>query len=73
MIQRIKASLNELRERHDQRHKPTGFGFAFADRVDYLDPARWDAVTAQSSVFLSRRVLRVIEAMGRRTSHRVMR
>jgi hypothetical protein len=45
---------------HDRdRHRPTGFGCVFADRVEYLDPLRWDALTANASVFLSRSVLRV--------------
>lgn len=30
------ASLRALRASHEERHRPTGFGFAFADRVDYL-------------------------------------
>jgi hypothetical protein len=32
--------------------------------VDYLDPVRWDSVTAGGSVFLRRDVLRVIEQHG---------
>ena len=63
-LRRLKSSLRDLRERHRDRHQPTGFGFAFADRVDYLDPVRWDAVAARSSFFLRREVLRVIEEHG---------
>jgi len=63
-LKKLKRSIRELQERHRDRHRPTGFGFVFADRVDYLDPARWDAVTASGSVFLSRDVLRVIEQHG---------
>ena len=40
------------------------FGFAFADRVDYLHPQRWDGLTAHGSVFLRREILRVIEEHG---------
>jgi hypothetical protein len=36
----------------------------FADRIDYLDPARWDALTEGGSFFLRRDVLRVVEAHG---------
>jgi hypothetical protein len=61
---RLKSSIRDLRERHRDRHRPTGFGFVFADRVDYLDPIRWDSVTAGGSVFLSRDLLRVIERHG---------
>src|SRR2546421_9791061 len=39
---RLASSLGELRAAHRERHRPTGFGFLFADRVDYLDPQRWD-------------------------------
>jgi hypothetical protein len=63
-LKRLKRSIRELQERHRERHRPTGFGFAFADRVDYLDPERWDAATRGGSVFLSRDVLRVIERHG---------
>jgi hypothetical protein len=63
-LKKLKRSIRELQERHRERHRPTGFGFVFADRVDYLDPARWDEVTRSGSVFLSRDVLRVIERHG---------
>jgi hypothetical protein len=63
-LHRLKTSLRDLRGRHQERHRPTGFGFALADRVDYLDAARWDAVTSGASVFLRRDVLRVIEKHG---------
>jgi len=61
---RLKSSIRELQARHQDRHRPTGFGFAFGDRVDYLDPVRWDTVTGKSKIFLSRDVLRVIEEYG---------
>jgi len=63
-LRRLKSSIHSLQERHRDRHRPTGFGFVFADRIDYLDPACWDSVTAKGSVFLSRDVLRVIEQHG---------
>src|SRR5216683_7852939 len=63
-LRRLKSSIRGLQERHRDRHRPTGFGFVFADRVDYLDPLRWDSVTANGSIFLSRDVLRVIEQHG---------
>lgn len=59
----------ELREGHRTRHRPTGFGFAFADSVEYLDAARWDALTAGQSIFLSRRYLRVLEETGPENLH----
>src|SRR5437899_2844416 len=63
-LRKLKRSIRELQERHRERHRPTGFGFVFADKVDYLDPAGWDEVTGTGSVFLSRDVLRVIERHG---------
>jgi Acetyltransferase (GNAT) domain len=51
-------------ERHRERHRPSGFGFALADRVDFLDPASWDAVTAGGSFFISRDYLRTLETEG---------
>jgi Acetyltransferase (GNAT) domain len=63
-LRRLASSLRDLRERHRDRHRPTGFGFVFADRVGYLDPAHWNAVTSGSSIFLRRDVLRVMENHG---------
>lgn len=63
-LKRVATTFRELRERHEERHRPSGFDFALADRVDFLNGAAWDAVTARSSQFLQRKVLRVIEAHG---------
>ena len=63
-LDKLVSKARSLRDHHQERHRPSGFGFALADRVDYLDPVRWDALTAQSSMFLSRRYLRVLEEAG---------
>src|SRR5690348_10702832 len=63
-LRRLKSSLADLKARHQERHRPTGFGFVFADRIDYLDPVRWDDVTRHESIFLRRDVLRVVEQHG---------
>ncbi len=63
-LRKFTDSLRALRDRHAERHRPTGFGFAFGDRVDYLDRAAWDSVAAQGSLFLRRDVLRVMERHG---------
>jgi hypothetical protein len=63
-LRRIASSLQDMRERHRERHRPTGLGFVFADRVGYLDPEKWDQVTAGASLFLRRAVLQVIEKHG---------
>src|SRR5262245_8540565 len=63
-LDRLKSSFADLRDRHRDRHRPTGFGFVFGDRVGYLDPVRWDFVTGNDSIFLRRDVLQVIETHG---------
>jgi len=56
--------LSAARARHEERHRPSGFGFALADSIDYVDPVRWDALTAGASLFLQRRYLAVLERAG---------
>jgi Acetyltransferase (GNAT) domain len=63
-LRQFAASLRALRARHEERHRPTGFGFAFADRVDYLDREAWDGLTVPGSLFLRRDVLRAFEGHG---------
>jgi len=63
-LRRAVTAIRDLRERHEERHRPSGFGFAFADRVDFLNLAAWDSVTTSASLFLRRNVLRVIETHG---------
>src|SRR5579859_2091568 len=63
-LRRLKSSIRELQRRHRDRHRPTGFGFVFADRIDYLDPARWDSIADRGTVFLRRDLLRVIGQHG---------
>ncbi|HYN86410.1 MAG TPA: GNAT family N-acetyltransferase [Pyrinomonadaceae bacterium] len=68
-LKRIAGKVRDLREGHRERHRPTGFGFALADRIDYLDAARWDSVAEGSTLFLSRRYLRVVEEVGPENLH----
>ena len=60
-LRKLVSKARDLRDRHSERHRPTGFGFALADSIEYLDSARWDALTAHDSLFLSRRYLRILE------------
>ena len=60
-LRKLVSKARDLRQSHGERHRPSGFGFALADSVDYLDAVRWDALTAGDSLFLSRRYLRVLE------------
>ena len=63
-LKKLVHKAKAMHERHRERHRPSGFGFALADSIDYLDAARWDAVTQGSSVYLSRDYLRVLESAG---------
>ncbi|MCM3870859.1 MAG: GNAT family N-acetyltransferase [Pyrinomonadaceae bacterium] len=63
-LNKLVTKARNLRDHHSERHRPSGFGFALADSIGYLDPAHWDAVTAHDSLFLSRRYLRVLEEAG---------
>lgn len=37
--------------------KPSGYQFAIADKIDFLNPDHWDHITREHSIFLSRRYL----------------
>lgn len=63
-LNKLVTKARDLREHHRERHRPSGYGFALADSIDYLDHAHWDKVTAHDSLFLSRRYLRVLEEAG---------
>src|SRR5437867_975022 len=63
-LRKMAESLRAIRARHEERHRPSGFGFAFADRVDYLDGVTWDRVASRNSLFLRRDLLRVLEQHG---------
>ena len=51
-------------QHHRERHRPSGFAFALADRIDFLDKTHWEKVTSHDSLFLSPRYLRVLEDAG---------
>ena len=63
-LKKLVHKAKAIHERHRERHRPSGFGFALADSIDYLDAARWDAMTRDASVYLSRDYLRVLESTG---------
>lgn len=53
----IKAAL----QRHDKRARPGGLDCALADRIDFLNPEHWDALTRGASFFMSRDYRRLLE------------
>jgi predicted N-acyltransferase len=58
------AKLRGARARHAARHRPSGFEFAIADGVRYLDAGHWDALcsTKDDSLFVSRAYLEALDA-----------
>ena len=64
VVKKLLESGSKARADHKLRHRPSGFGFAFADRIDYLDPAHWDSLANGASVFIQRPYLRTIETHG---------
>src|SRR6185436_15357161 len=63
-IKKIVGKARRIHDEHRERHRPSGFGFALSDSIDYLSATQWDAVTANASVFLSRDYLRALETAG---------
>ena len=63
-LNKLVDKARDLREHHKERHRPSGYAFAVADSIDYLDQGHWNKVTAHDSVFLSPRYLRVLEEAG---------
>jgi hypothetical protein len=63
-LKKLVTKARTLREQHNERHRPSGFGFALADSIEYLSAAHWDSVTSRDSLFFSRRYLGVLEDAG---------
>ncbi len=63
-IKKVAASIRELHEHHEERHRPSGFQFAFAEQIDLLNPAKWDSVVNGGTAFLRRDFLRLVETHG---------
>lgn len=56
-VEGIKAAL----QRHEKRATPGGIDCALADRIDFLNPEHWDALTRDASFFLTRDYRRLLE------------
>lgn len=63
-LNKLVNKARDLRDSHKERHRPSGFGFALADSINYLDATHWDAVTANNSLFFKPSYLRVLEQAG---------
>ncbi len=65
VLDRMKKTVGRMKDsvaHHQERHRPSGFQFALFDSVAMLRPDHWDALTADESVYFSRRYLEVLEA-----------
>jgi predicted N-acyltransferase len=60
-VKKLLAGIKDARARHKERHRPTGFEFALADSIHFLNPNHWDAVTASAGFFLRRSYLSLLE------------
>ena len=60
-MKRFISGLKAARERHKERHRPTGFEFALADSIHFLNAQHWDATTGAAGFFLRRAYLSVLE------------
>ena len=63
-LSKLVTKARTLRDDHRARHAPSGFAFALADSIDYLDQNHWAKVTSHNSMFFSPRYLRVLEEAG---------
>jgi hypothetical protein len=63
-LKKLLASWKDARARHRERHRPTGFRFAAADSIAFLNGAHWDAVTDAAGFFLQRAYLSLLEDFG---------
>lgn len=63
-LTKLVTKARDLREHHRERNRPSGFAFALADSIDYVDQTHWSKVTAPDSLFFSPRYLRVLEDAG---------
>lgn len=56
----LRAALSAARE----RRTPSGFNFALADRVEFLNPEHWDVAAATGGLFLTRDYLSALQIAG---------
>ena len=61
LLKKVVDRVNDARARHRERHKASGYGFAFADSIAYLPEAHWDVAAASGGFFMSRPYLQILE------------
>jgi hypothetical protein len=60
-VEKVIRGISDARSRHQERHRRSGFNFALADSIEFLNPAHWDALTKTASIFLQRPYLNTLE------------
>lgn len=60
-LRRVIRKIATARAHHQVRQRPSGFQFALADSIGFLNASNWDAVTEDRRLFLRRPILRAIE------------
>jgi hypothetical protein len=60
-IKRAVAKVRQKLERRAKRAAPSGLHCALADRVGFLNPAHWDALTRDGSFFMTRAYRELLE------------
>jgi len=60
----LEQAIRDQRAAYKKRHSSTGYQFVMADSIDLVPEAAWDRITENSSIFLSRRYLKVLETAG---------
>lgn len=63
-VKKLFNTVSDALENRKERHRPTGFQFALADRIAYLNPTHWDAIANSASLFLNRAYLETLEQAG---------
>lgn len=58
MLERLKDKF----QRHRERISPLGFQSLLSDSIDFIQPAHWDPIAGNASIFLGRSYLQAIEA-----------
>jgi hypothetical protein len=63
-FKKVAQKMADVRARHRERHRVSGFGFSFADRISYLPETHWDQATETAGFFMSRPYLQILEKTG---------
>ena len=63
-VRKLAGKVKDARADRKVRNRSTGFRFALADDVRFLNPEHWDSVAAQGGFFMSRSYLQLVVDHG---------